>query len=93
MNFQDRDGVKFERVKDMPKMKADIVSYLFYFICKKPADQWWQYKGEFEYQGIIYDLECECSHDNEAFIYRNMYISYQQKEIYITDAINKGFVQ
>lgn len=82
------DKTKFERVKDMPKLKAEIVRYLFDFISRKPRDQWWHYKGEFKYDGHDYDLECDCRYDNVMFTYRNLHISHKQVVIDVEDVLN-----
>ncbi len=58
---------KLERIKNMPKLKQEIVSYLFEFVSRKPWGQWWKYKGEFIYEGQGYDLECEVKFDNQIF--------------------------
>ena len=78
---------KFERMKAIPKLKQEIISYLFDFVARKPRDQWWQYKGEFKYDGNEYDLECDCKWDNQVFTYRNMHISHKQQIIDVEDVM------
>lgn len=83
---------KFERIKDVPKLKAEIISYLFDYVSRKPRDQWYSYKGEFKYDGHEYNLECECKWDNQVFTYRNMFIEHKQVEIDIEDMMAKGLI-
>jgi len=87
------DKLKFERVKDMPKLKQEIISYLFDFVARKPYGKWWQYKGEFKYEGNAYNLECDCMFDNQMFTYRNLFIEHQQVIIDVDDMIRKGLIQ
>lgn len=84
---------KFERIAQMPRLKAEIISYLFDFVARKDREQWWQYKGEFKYDGESYDLECQCKWDNQVFTYRNLIISRKQIEIDINDMIEQGLIQ
>lgn len=79
---------KLERVSSMPKLKAEIIGYLFDFVTTKSRDQWWKYKGEFQYEGRDYDLECECKWDNEMFTYRNMHIGYKTIILDVEDVLN-----
>lgn len=78
-------GEKVERFKDIPYLKKDIIRYLFAQMENKARNRWWQYKGNFIYDGVTYNLECECKWDNEVFTYRHMFIEHEQKVIDITD--------
>jgi len=84
---------KFERIKQMPKLKQEIISYLFDQVARKPINRWWQYKGEFRYDGKDYNLECECKMDNQVFTFRNLYIEHKQVVIDIDDMIKQGLIQ
>lgn len=84
---------KIERAKDMCALKRGIILYLFRFIEKRPRDQWWSYKGEFEYEGTSYNLECDCMWDNKMFQYKNLHIEHKQEVIDIADMIRKGLLQ
>jgi hypothetical protein len=75
------DKLNLERIKNMPVIKRQIISYLFDYVSRKKHDTWWRYKGEFQYEGISYDLECDCKYDNQIFTYRNMHIQYKQQVI------------
>lgn len=90
INFEGK--LKFERTKQMCPLKKEIISYLFNQIARRDRDRWWQYKGEFNYQGITYLLECECRWDNQVFSYRNMHIEHKQVEIDLTDKENEFLV-
>lgn len=79
---------KLERVINMPKLKAQIINYLFEFVTSKPRNQWWKYKGEFVYENVQYDLECECKWDNEMFTYRHFYIGYKTITLDVEDVLN-----
>ena len=81
---------KLERLKDMPQLKKEIVSYLFDFVSRKKWGQWWKYKGEFKYEGQSYNLECECMFDNQMFTYRNMFIEHKQIVIDIEELNRTG---
>ena len=87
------DKLKFERVKDMPRLKQEIISYLFDFVARKPYGQWWKYKGEFKYEGQEYNLECDCMFDQQMFTYRNLFIEHKQVVIDIDDMVKKGLLQ
>lgn len=78
-------GEKVERFKDIAQLKKDIIRYLFAHMETKARNRWWQFKGNFVYEGMTYNLECECKWDNEVFTYRNMFIEHEQKVIDITD--------
>lgn len=90
MIFETSDRLKFERVKSMPKLKQEIISYLFDFVSRKPHDQWWVYKGEFMYEGNSYLLECDCRMDNQVFTYRNLHIEHKQE---VVDLANPEHVE
>lgn len=75
--------MKFERVKEMPLIKREIISYLFDFVCRKRHGVWWHYKGEFKYDGREYELEASVMFDNQMFTYKNLLIEYKQKIIEI----------
>lgn len=85
--------MKFERIKKLPRIKQEIISYLFDEIARKDRDKWWKYKGNFKFNGKNYNLECECKWDNQMFTYRNMYIEHQQIEIDIEQAIKIGLLK
>jgi hypothetical protein len=83
---------KFERMKSMPPIKREIISYLFDYVAKKPQDRWYKYKGEFKYDGKEYLLEAECRMDNQVFTYRNMIIEHKQVVIDIDEMVQKGLI-
>lgn len=85
MIFDTSDKMKFERKKDMCKLKREIMVYLFDYVARKPREQWWQYKGDFLYEGRGYNLECECKLDNQMFSYRNLFIEHKQEIIDLTN--------
>jgi|GEM_PF-6764222 hypothetical protein len=87
------DKMKFERMKELPLLKREIISYLFDFVARKPRDQWWKYVGEFKYEGVAYELECECKWDNVMFTYRNLHISFKTEIIDIHELVEKGLIQ
>jgi hypothetical protein len=93
MIFTNDDKMKFERVKSMPRLKREIISYLFDYIVRKGTDQWWNYKGEFIYDGTTYDLECDCRYDNQMFTYRNLHIQYKQEVINLEAPENQYLIQ
>lgn len=82
-----RNDPKTERIKDLPRLKAEIISYLFDHVARKLRDRWYKYKGEFHYDGKTYDLECECKWDNQMFTYRHMHISHKQVELDVNDVL------
>jgi len=90
LNISDKKTL--ERMKSMPKLKQEIISYLFDFVSRKQGDRWWQYKGEFKYDGAEYNLECEVRMDNQMFTYRNLYIEHKQRIIDVDDLVNKGII-
>lgn len=92
MIFTSDDKMKFERSKDMCALKKEIIMYLFDFVARKPHDQWWQYKGEFQYEGKTYNLECDCKYDNQMFTYRNLHIEHKQQIIDVNEMIRKGLI-
>lgn len=92
MIFETSDKMKFERMKELPRLKQEIISYLFDFVARKPHSQWWQYKGEFKYEGEEYNLECECKYDNQMFTYRNLFIEHKQQVIDVDDLVRKGLL-
>ena len=84
--------MKFERVQDMPELKREIVSYLFDYVAKKGHSQWYQYKGEFKYDGRTYNLECKCKYDNQMFTYRDLFIEHKQEIIDIDELAIRGLL-
>lgn len=72
------DKLKFERIKEMPQLKREIISYLFNYLGRKKQGHWWHYNGEFKYEGTVYDLECDCMWDNQMFTYKNLHIQHKQ---------------
>jgi hypothetical protein len=93
MIFESDDKLKFERMKQLPRLKQEIISYLFDFVARKPRDQWWRYKGEFKYDGKEYELECDCKYDNQMFSYRNLHIAHKQEVIDVDDLAKQGLLQ
>lgn len=93
MIFENDDKMKFERVKNMPRLKAEIISHLFDYISRKKHDTWWQYKGQFKYEGQTYNLECQCKYDNQLFTYKNLHIEHEQVVIDVDDMVRKGMIQ
>ncbi len=93
MIFENSSKMKFERVKQMPRLKREIISYLFDFVARKETGKWWKYNGTFKYDGQEYDLECECQYDNQMFTYRNMHIQYKQEIIDLDAAENKYLIE
>ena len=79
------EAERVERIKQMPRLKQEIIGYLFTFVSGKPYDQWYRYKGTFIYQGADYVLECDCKHDRQMFTYKNFHIEYKQKVIELND--------
>ncbi len=77
--------IKLERMADVCSLKKAIIIYLFDFISKKKQDVWWKYKGQFEYEGETFNLECECKYDNLIFTYRSLFIEREQVIIDLTD--------
>lgn len=84
--------LKFERIKDMPKLKKEIISYLFDFISQKPQNQWWKFKGEFSYEDKTYELECDVRMDNQMFTYRNLFIEHKQVVIDVDEMVKRGLL-
>jgi len=89
MNLSD---LKFERVKDMPKLKQEIISYLFDYVARKNDGRWYAYKGVFKYDNHEYNIECECKMDNQMFTYKNLFIEHKQVEIDIDEMVRKGML-
>jgi hypothetical protein len=83
---------KFERKKDMCPLKQEIIKYLFDFVSRKGYSQWWQYKGEFKYQGETYNLECQVKFDNQMFTYKNLYIEKRQIIVDVDDMRARGML-
>lgn len=79
--------MKFERMKDVCKLKQSIISYLFDYVARKERDRWYKYQGNFVYEGVTYDLECECKMDNQMFTYRKMIISQKQITLDVEDVL------
>lgn len=91
MIIEDRRG-KFERTKQMCPLKQEIISYLFDYVARHPRGQWYRYKGDFNFDGKSYELECDCMWDNEMFSYRNMHISHKQIEIDVDELVREGLL-
>jgi hypothetical protein len=87
------DKMKFERTRDMCNLKKEIISYLFDQITRKERDRWWTYKGEFQYEGETYNLECDCKWDNILFTYKNLHIEHKQRVIDIEEMVQRGLIQ
>lgn len=86
------DRIKIERTKDMPQLKREIILKLFDFVSRRKHGQWWKYTGEFIYQGTTYNLECECTYDNQIFTYRNLYIEHKQEVIDVDELVRQGII-
>jgi hypothetical protein len=84
--------MKLERIKDMPQLKREIISYLFDFVTRKQWGEWWQYKGEFNYEDKAYELECKVKFDNQMFTYRDLHIEHKQIEVTMEDMVKQGIV-
>ena len=69
------------RLKSMPKLKQELISFLFNFVSRKRRNQWYKFKGEFGYDGTSYILEAEVKMDNQMFTYKNLLIEHKQKVI------------
>src|SRR5580692_6026986 len=91
LKFSD-ENLKLERVKDMPELKKEIISYLFTQVSNRPYDRWWKYTGEFVYEKETYNLECECRYDTEIFSYRNLFIERKQKVIEVSEMVRRGLL-
>jgi hypothetical protein len=87
------DKMKFERIDDMCALKKEIISYLFDAVSRRMRDTWWTYKGEFQYQGETYNLECDCKWDNILFTYKNLHIEHKQQVIDIDEFVKRGLIQ
>lgn len=85
-------NLKFELTKDMPLIKKEIISHLFDYISTKPFNYWYKYAGEFSYDGVKYNLECECKMDRQMFTYKNLFIEHQQQIIDVDEMIRKGLI-
>lgn len=85
--------LKFERVKDMPVLKREIISYLFDYVARKPVGRWYKYQGEFKYDGKSYDLECECKYQDQMFTYRHLYISHKQVVLDVDDVLKMDLMK
>jgi len=76
----------------MSPLEREIVKRLFNFLKnKRNSDQWWKYKGEFNYDGKDYVLEVDVRMDNQMLTYRNMFIEYKQVVIDL-DELPKGIL-
>lgn len=80
-------SLTLERIKDMPRIKQEIIHYLFEQIARKPVDQWIKYKGEFAYEGVGYLLEADVRYDNTMFTYRNLIIEHKQVVLDVEDVL------
>lgn len=87
-----KNDITFERIKDMPQLKREIMLRLFTFISQKLVDQWWRYSGEFKFEGKEYELECDCKYDNQMFTYKNLHIAHKTQVINIQDLVDKGII-
>jgi hypothetical protein len=87
------DEIKIERIKEMPQLKKEIISKLFDFVSGKKQNQWWQFTGEFEFDGAAYDLECKCMWDGVMFSYKEFHIAHKQIVIDIEDLMRTGRIQ
>lgn len=83
---------KLERIKDMPNLKKEIISYLFDHVARRNRETWWHYKGEFKYEGQEYELECDCKWDNQMFSYKNLHISHKMVTIDVDDMVKQGLL-
>lgn len=83
---------KFERAKDMPQLKREIIKRTFDYVSRKPYNQWWKYSTTFHYDGHEYELEIEAKMDNQVFTYRHMHIAHKTIEIDIDDMIRQGLM-
>lgn len=88
--INDDKKIKFERTKDMPVLKKEIISHLFDYVSRRPFNEWYKYKGEFKYEGKEYNLECECKMDNQMFTYRNLFIEHKQQIIDLDQLVRDG---
>lgn len=88
--INDDKKIKFERTKNMPKLKQEIISHLFDYVSKRQYDQWYKYTGEFKYEDKVYNLECECRMDNQMFTYRNLFIEHKQQIIDLDQLVRDG---
>ena len=87
------NNIKLERIKDMPKMKKEIIGYLFDYVARKgKSNKWYSYKGQFKYEGSYYALECECKMDNQVFTYRKMFIEHEPVEIDVHQMARAGML-
>jgi hypothetical protein len=84
--------MKVEHIKDMPKLKKEIVVFLFDHVTKRPRNIWHKFECELSYEGKQYNLECDCRWDNEMFSYRDMHISHKQIVIDVHDMEAKGLL-
>jgi hypothetical protein len=93
MIFENSNKMKFERSHDMCDLKKEIIIYLFDQISKRKRDQWWNFKGEFKYEGEVYNLECDVMCDGILFTYKNLHIEHKQRVIDIDEMIQRGLIQ
>ena len=74
-------------------LEQEIIRMIFKFLeNKRNSDQWWKYKGEFNYDGKDYVLEVEARMDNHMLTYRNMFIEYKQGVIDVDDLAARGLL-
>ena len=88
--INDDKKIKFERLKNMPKLKQEIISYLFDYVARKRPGYWFDYKGEFKYDGVTYNLECKCKMDNQMFTYKDLFIEHKQQIIDVDHLAKDG---
>ncbi len=85
------ERIKIDNLKEWPKIKQEIIGYLFEQLSRKPYDNWYSYKGKFEYEGKRYDLECECKLDRQVFSFRNLHIAHETQIIDVDQLVRDGF--
>lgn len=85
-------NLKFERVKTMPRLKQEIIGHLFDFLSRKRFGDWYKFNGEFKFDGVVYNIECECKMDNQMFTYKNLYIEHKQQIIDVDQMIKEGLL-
>ena len=85
-------NIKVDRIKEYPLIKKEIISYLFDQMSRKPYDQWYHYKGKFEYEGKRYDLECDCKLDRQIFSYKNLHIAHETEVIDVDELVRQGVI-
>jgi hypothetical protein len=93
MNLFGDTRLKYERMKDLPILKQEIISHVFDLVVKKgTTDQWGKFSGEFRFDGKDYNVECEARYNNQMFTYRNLFIEYKQVVIDVDDMVRRGML-